>query len=204
LEDVVGGTVMKVEILKVIGDWSDVKESARNTIGMNGAGKEPDSDWKIKMLACEHSPIRAIKIRWKWTDLPSWVSVHFVRHKIGCEHWVTTQRTDRVKTGVDRGESPQSTPVTHIMEADLQSIINISKVRLCNGASPETRQAWQMFLNELAEIEPEVVALCVPTCVYRGFCPEFYKCGYENTSTFIKHWKTYYGLIQKVHRKDGQ
>ena len=72
--------------------------------------------------------------------------------------------------------------IEHECEANAQAIINISKKRLCKQASPETRQAWQMFLDELQEYEPELYLMCVPECVYRnGFCPEFNPCGYINS-----------------------
>lgn len=177
---------MKVTEMRLIGTWEDVKEVARNTIGLKGSGLTPDSEWKRKMLACEHSPTRRIKVIWKWEDLPYWVSVHFVRHKIGCEHWVSTQRTDRVKTGINRETVSQDAPVTHMMECDLQAIINISKVRLCTGASPETRQAWKMVLDELYKLIPELEGICVPSCVYRGHCFEYFTCNYHMTKQFKK------------------
>ena len=70
-----------------------------NTVGKD-KGVYPTAAWKKKILLAEHSPIRLMQFAWKWSDLPYWVSVHIVRHKIGIEHFVSTQRTDR--TGVDR------------------------------------------------------------------------------------------------------
>ena len=96
------------------------------------------------------------------------------------EHFISTQRVDRTKE--NRNEKPQASEVDHEIDVNSQSIINISRKRLCFCASPETREAWQDFLNELKEHEPELVGVCVKECVYRGFCPEFYSCGYVNTS----------------------
>jgi hypothetical protein len=75
-------------------NWQDIKNATMTTIGMS-AGKYPDTVWKLKLLRAEHSPIRKLRFSWRWRDLPYWVSVHFVRHKIGIEHFVKTQRTDR-------------------------------------------------------------------------------------------------------------
>lgn len=130
------------------------------------------------MLLAEHSPIRKIIVCWKWVGLPSWVSVHFVRHKIGIEHWVQSQRTDR--TGIERSNLPQGALVTHECEANAQAIINISRRRLCMQASPETRGAWRAFLEALKEHEPELAKACVPDCVYRGGCFEYESCGSFN------------------------
>lgn len=162
--------------------WGKVKRAARTTINREGEGQYPTDEWKKSILLAEHSPIRKIKFSWKWTGLKSWVSVHFVRHKIGIEHWVRTQRTDR--TGVNRDELPQGSLVEHECEADAQALINISRKRLCNQASPETREAWKEVIEELKLHDPAVASVCVPECVYRGFCPEMHSCGYVNTDAY--------------------
>ncbi|MBO5917688.1 MAG: thymidylate synthase ThyX, partial [Oscillospiraceae bacterium] len=105
--------------------WPKVKRAARTTISREGEGAYPTDSWKKTILLAEHSPIRKIKFSWKWHGLKSWVSVHFVRHFQGILHWVSTQRTDR--TGVDRDNSPQNTPVDHECEANAQALINISR-----------------------------------------------------------------------------
>ena len=64
--------------------------------------------------------------------------MHFVRHKHGIEHWISTRRTDR--TGIDRNELRQDELVTHEFEANAQAIINISRKRMCFQASKETRE----------------------------------------------------------------
>lgn len=179
---------MKIDIFKHEDNWQDVKDSTMNTIGKT-TGKYPTSEWKRKLIMAEHSPIRRIKFYWRWVDLFYWVSVHFVRHKIGIEHWVSTQRTDR--TDVNRNEKLQNAPVTHACEADAQALINISRKRLCNCASPETRQAWQEVKNEVAKVEPELASCMVKECVYRGFCPEIYNCGYVKTPQFQEELKKY-------------
>ena len=164
------------------GNWLAVKAAARTTINKEGYGKVPDDSWKKKILLAEHSPIRKIRFNWIWKDLKSWVSVHFVRHKIGIEHWVSTQRSDR--TGVDRDKKPQDSPVMHECEADAQALINISRKRLCNQAAKETREAWTEVKNEVQKVDPILASVMVPECIYRGFCPEFNSCGYVNTEDY--------------------
>ena len=172
---------MKAEILNHVDNWQAVKNAAMNTIGKEG-GKYPSSGWKRKILLAEHSPIRRLTFTIRMEDLPYWVSVHLVRHKIGVEHWVRTQRTDR--TGVDRSSLPQDAPVEHTIEINAQALINISRRRLCHQAAPETRQAWKAVLNTLSEKEPELRSVCVRECIYRGYCPEIKPCGYADTSMF--------------------
>ena len=171
--------------------WMEVKKATLNTIGLN-KGSYPTSEWKRALLRAEHSPIRKIKLSWRWKDIKYWVSVHLVRHKIGIEHWVTTQRTDR--TGIDRDELPQGSLVNHECEADAQAMINVSRRRLCNCAAKETREAWQMVKDETAKVEPELAKCMVRECIYRGFCPEEalgFGCGYDKTETFKKELYEY-------------
>lgn len=169
--------------------WDKVKRAARTTISREGSGKYPTDSWKKSILLAEHSPIRKIKFDWKWTNLKSWISVHFVRHKFGIEHWVTTQRTDR--TGVNRDDLPQSALVEHECEADAQALINISRKRLCSQAASETREAWKEVLAEVEKVDPVLASVCVKECVYRGFCPEMYPCGYADTDAYKKELEEY-------------
>lgn len=164
------------------GTWRDVADRARTTIGKEAGEGEPSSEWKRRMLLCEHSPIRQLSFTVRLSNLLSWVSVHFVRHKYGVEHWVSSQRTDR--TGIDRNELKQSELVTHEMMLNPQSIINISRKRLCNLASFETRQAWHSVLNEIAIVQPQLYVVCVPDCIYRGHCYEYKSCGFHKTTAY--------------------
>lgn len=180
---------MKIKLISDLGSWRSIADACNTTINKETGDKEPSSEWKRRLLLSEHSPIRIKQIQWIWEGLKYWVSVHFVRHKFGIEHWVSTQRTDR--TGVDRDKKLQSDLVIHKCQANPQAIINISRKRLCNCASKETREAWQMFLNELKHIEPELYSVCVPDCIYRGWCYEFKSCGYHKTPEFQEKLKEY-------------
>lgn len=171
--------------------WRDVADAARTTIRMEEGVKEPGSAWKRRILLSEHSPIRQMVFTWKWVDLKYWVSVHFVRHKAGIEHFVSTQRTDR--TGVNRDDEPQSAAVMHECFANAQAIIFISRKRLCRQASGETTAAWRLVLDAVKACEPELYSVCVPECVYRGFCPEFKSCGYSETEAFRRAVAAYRG-----------
>ena len=172
----------RIKFLHVKGTWREVADAARTTIRLDEGTKEPSARWKKRILLAEHSPVRKLCFNWKWEDLPYWVSVHFVRHKFGIEHFVSTQRTDR--TGEDRTAKTQDAPVVHECFANAQAVMFISRRRLCGQASPETRAAWRAVVDAIAAQEPEVAACCVPECVYRGFCPEFKPCGYCNTPAF--------------------
>lgn len=169
--------------------WAKVKRSARTTINKEGEGKYPPDSWKKVILLAEHSPIRRIHFSWRWEGIKSWISVHFVRHKIGIEHWVSTQRIDR--TGVNRNKSPQDTPVNHECEANAQALITISRKRLCSQADVETREAWIEVKEKVAEVDPVLASVMVPECIYRGFCPEFNSCGYTATEHYRQRLAEY-------------
>jgi len=173
---------MKLEFLGIKGSWREVADSANTTVNKESGEKDPTSKWKRRMLLCEHSPIRQLLLKCKWTELKYWVSVHFVRHKFGIEHWVRTQRTDR--TNINRDELLQGNTVEHEFEANAQTFISISRKRLCKQASIETQEAWNAVLKEIKESQPELFSVCVPDCIYRGHCFEFKSCGYHRTFNF--------------------
>ena len=161
------------EILKIKGDWQEVVDDCRATVGKESLGKEPSKSFKRKILLAEHSPIRDISVKWRWRDMPHWVTVHWVRHK--WEKFVQTQRTDR--TGVPRDKLPQDEPQTFTGEANTQALIDTMRKRLCYQASKETREYAEDFKRTLHEVEPEIADVLVPSCVYRCGCPELMACG---------------------------
>lgn len=53
----------------------------------------------------EHSPLRQDEYCIEMKNIPSFVSVHMVRHKIGVEHFVLTSRDDRINKEINSGSS---------------------------------------------------------------------------------------------------
>lgn len=165
---------MKTEILKIKGDWEEVVNDCRATVGKEALGKEPSDKFKRSILISEHSPIRDIQIKWRWRDIKSWVATHWVRHKWEC--FVKTQRTDR--TGVDRDSLPQEAPVDFTGDANTQALIDTMRKRLCRQASIDTRHYAEDLKRTVYDWEPEISDVFVPNCVYRCGCPELQSCGY--------------------------
>lgn len=150
-----------------------VKQCTLNTVGKSST-TAPTEEWLVRLAEAEHSPIRELNFGIKMT-IPYWVSVHFVRHHIGVNHYVQTQRSDR--TGVNRDEKPQGEIVSHIMSINAQELINMSHKRLCRQASKETREVMQMIVNEVIKVAPYMKNALVPLCVYRnGKCTEMFPC----------------------------
>jgi hypothetical protein len=87
--------------------------------------------------------------------------------------------------------------VEHEILADAQAMINISRKRLCNQASKETREAWLAVVNLIKDTQPELYKVCVPDCIYRGWCFEYKSCGYHKTPEFQKSRKEYRGGINE-------
>ena len=177
--------------------WKRALNAARRTIGKAPLDKEPSKSWEAKMLLAEHSPIRLLEYEWTWADIMQWVTTHLVRHHVGCEKFVHTQRGDR-RAILDeynvssRNELPQGATNDMDMTANAQALISISRKRLCNCASKETREAWKQVQDAIREVDPVMADKMVPECIYRGFCPEFMNpCGYANTEKYQQDVKKY-------------
>ena len=168
---------IKVELLKSPNesDWAWCKICTLNTVGKKSV-TAPTDEWKKKLIAAEHSPLRELWFGIKMT-IPYYSSVHFVRHHIGVNHYVQTQRNDR-QTDYDRTKAPQDAMVSHIMSVNAMELVEMAHKRLCSQAAPETRQVMQMIVDEVLKTNPEFKDVLVPLCEYRGgVCTEFYPCG---------------------------
>ncbi|NCB03452.1 MAG: hypothetical protein EOM67_15045, partial [Spirochaetia bacterium] len=75
---------------------------------------------RLGIYNCEHSPIRSQMFTIKMEGIPSFVSVHLVRHNVGVQHFVQTMRNDRGAEDV----ANRNTPVNHTMIANAQAIID--------------------------------------------------------------------------------
>ena len=164
---------MLTKIIKIKGDWEEVVDDCRATVGKPPLGKDPSTVFKRKLLLAEHSPIRDISVKWMWEDVKYWVAMHWKTHK--WEGLVNTQRNDR-QDEYDRDEAPQKAPVNFKGEANAQHLIDTWRKRLCRQASPETRHYAEDFKAELHNHEAEISDMLVPNCVYRCGCPEMNPC----------------------------
>ena len=185
------------EILKQKGDWQEVADDCRSTVGKNALGHEPSIKFKKSILIAEHSPIRDIIIKWRWKDMPHWVTVHRVRHK--WEKFVRTQRSDR--TGIPREKLPQDEPQTFVGEANVQHLIDTWRKRLCRMASKETRLYAEDFKETIMEIEPEISSVLVPNCIYRCGCPEINGCSFWNEFVEWCRERGYVVQVEAIERR---
>ena len=185
---------MKIEITKVT-SWTDVLNAARFTQRKAPRSGEPSVAWKKKIIKAEHSPLRCLMFNIDFYDIPNYVSVHFVRH-IHAQPFVSTSRPDIDGKQVPREEQKKIDPVNMRLFLNAQEIINISKVRLCSKAEKVTREVWRQVVEELRKFEPELAAACVPSCIYRGMCPEIKSCGLADSDLFPLKLNDYHRALE--------
>lgn len=176
---------IKIEILRhpEEEDWERCKMLALNTIGKKYTGTKITDNWKHKILKAEHSPIRTLMFTIKMT-IPYFASVHLVRHKIGIEHYVQSQRNDR-QSNYDRDLAPQNAMVSHIIDVNAEQLMLMSHRRLCGMADATTRYIMMKICREVEKVNPEFKGFLVPACEYLHECPEFKSCGYYYESQHI-------------------
>ena len=168
---------MNVEIVKYPNDddWMLAKQCTLVTIGKNPV-IPPNLEWKKRLLAACHSPIRTLNFCFRLTDVPYWVSTHLVRH-VHATPFVKSQRNDR-QSDYDRRKAPQDAPVDLMWYMTAEELMTIAHKRLCNQASKETREVVAEMCRQVIEVCPEFDGLLVPLCEYRGgVCTEFKPCG---------------------------
>ena len=173
---------MKIEIQRVT-SWTDVLNAARFTQRKGPKSGEPSIAWKKKIIKAEHSPLRCLMFNIDLYDIPRYVSDHLVRH-VHAQPFVSTGRSDVLKENLPREEQRMTDLYNMRLFLNAQEIINISKVRLCNKAEMVTRHIWYSVISELKKIEPELANACVPSCIYRGHCPEIKSCGRADGELF--------------------
>lgn len=143
-----------------------------------------------KIYQCEHSPMRTQMFVVEMKDIPTFVSVHFVRHKHGVEHFVKSNREDRAS---HTGDSGRWHPVNHMMLCNAQSLVNMARKRLCRKASEETTTVMEAIRVAVSETDIALADRMVPECEYRRGCREIRTCGLydkrHQQGTEAKQWQ---------------
>lgn len=170
--------------------WKRALNAARRTVGKNELDKEPSDEWKANSLMAEHSQIKLVEYKIQFKSLRQWVGVHLLRHGFTLP-FIHSQREDRRKLNCSRDDLPQGSLNDQDFYVNAQTLINISRKRLCNCASPETREAWEAVKDKIKEIDPIMARFMVRNCIYRGFCPEMHCCGFVNTTVFKNELNEY-------------
>lgn len=130
-----------------------------------------DAESKIsleRMYKLGHSPMRTQMFWIEMREIPSFVSVHFVRHKMGVEHYVKSLRDDRCGTGVE----DRNSPVNHGMLANAEALVNMAHRRLCAHAHAKTVEVMKLIALEVKKVDEELFYMLVPNCLYVKKCYE--------------------------------
>jgi len=167
---------MKTTFIWISNAWRRAKNHCRTTDNKDATAIDPTPVFRRKLLISEHSPIRLLEFDWQWKGIPYWVSTEWSRHKF--EKFISTQRNDRTRDPVPRGQKPQDAPVDFDGYANMQNLIDAWRKRLCRKATREARHLAEDFKIVLATADCQDEAdMLVPNCVYRMGCPEFTSCG---------------------------
>lgn len=181
---------MKINITKLT-TWTDVLNCARFTQRKEFTNNEPSEKFKKQIVRAEHSPLRALMFYIDFYDIPYYVAMHFRTHKLVHLPLVSTSRPDIDGNMKPREEQMKTDLVNMRLMLDAQEIIAISKVRLCSKAETMTKATWRYAISELRKIEPLLADACVPSCIYRGICPEIKPCGFYKTEAYKKQYYDY-------------
>ena len=178
--------------------WKRALNAARRTVGKEPLDKEPSDAFKLKSLIAEHSHIKLVEYLISFKDLKTWVGIHILRHPFVLP-FIHSQRDDRRDNPIPRDEMGQGTPNDQDFVMNAQTLINVSRKRLCGAAAADTRKAWKMVKKEIEKQEPIMASVMVPNCIYRGFCPEGDRCcGYVKTKQYQEKLKEYRELCSQV------
>lgn len=168
---------MTIELVRYP-DQNDLLWMKQCTVGTMGreTTAPPTSAFIRKLLRARHSPIRELTFSYVLRDVPYWVTVHLVRHHVGYQPYVESQRNDR-QNKYDRTNAPQDSPVTMRVTLNAEALLNLANKRLCLKASPETREVVREMCRLAAQALPEIEEFLVPMCTYHGGkCYEIEPC----------------------------
>lgn len=168
---------MNVKLVRYPDDngWAWVRRCALETVGKTSESV-PGSEWRHKILEARHSPIRELIYSFEITDIPYFVHVQLVRHHVGINFFVKSQRNDR-QSEYDRREARQDAPINMIVSLNAEALMNLANKRLCHLASNETQDLVYDMCHEALQVTPEFEGLLVPACQYNGgVCHEMKPC----------------------------
>lgn len=181
---------MNISVDLLIG-MEEVIKSAAITQGTQE--KEISTEKWLKWLLAEHSMIRSMQLRINMLNIPYYAAMHLVRHTQGVLPYVRSQRDTAINpVNYDRHKAPQDSPVNYCPIVNPQSLINISRKRLCNNADKTTKLVWEEVKFQILQHENAYVSrialVMQPDCVYRGNrCFELISCGKFSSVNWRKY-----------------
>jgi hypothetical protein len=168
-------------------DWINVKRRALITVyGDHEYFVPPGSDWKHRILAARHSPIRYLRYSFLCKWIPSNIAVHFCRH-VHAQPYCSSLRNDR-QGKIDGDAARRDTPINMILDVNAEELMVMANKRLCMKSAEKTREIMQEMCRLAQEATPELEGLLVPMCEWCGVCREMHPCGkkYEESGGSIR------------------
>ena len=183
----------------------------------------------LSIYKSEHSPARTQLFWIEFVDVPLFVATHFIRHHVGVVPFELSRRDDRsndvtfdvaIKSVNDqltdlldhilKGEKDIAQCLIAVIQNELvklglcinaQSLIDMSKLRLCNMAHVLTIKAMREVKAEVAKVDESLAKMMVRKCVYRGgICGEPHPCKFNRTPAFRKEFAEYMSAFYNEQR----
>jgi len=131
---------------KRLTDINLVKESMCAVRGKKVKDPQLDLNVWYEMLLSPHSSVRCVLYRVYIKDIPYYAQNHLVRHKVGVEPTVYSQRSTE-----GRGKLPQEALIDMHLDINAQALLNMSRVRMCNKADKVVREFMNLIKEELCK-----------------------------------------------------
>ena len=175
---------MKVSYIRLVGP-EYMSGALRATSGKDMYTVEKPSLKTFKQMVVSaggvpHSPLRTINYRFYVEDVKSWVTVHYVRHHIGVQFYIKSQRTDRTAGPVDRNKEPQDKLINMMFDINANALLTMAQARLCSKAAPDTKTVMKAIRKQLLQGDQydELIGMAMqPPCKWYGKCFEPQPCG---------------------------
>ena len=159
--------------------YADMAEACAATMNRDSANPAP-----LTLYVSNHSPIRTQEFKVFMEDIPTFVSVHLVRHGMGQLPFVGTNREDRPGYTGDLGRMQ---PVNHLAHVNAQTLITMARWRFCFKAHAETREVMRLICDGVRACDPALARVMMPNCFWHGgICYEPRICGRVKG---VRHWK---------------
>lgn len=170
---------MRVKVRALV-DVQECGKVARLTQGLTGNIVSLRT-WK-QWLDAEHSQIKIFYLSVELYDIPYYIHVYLLRHDFAVPFVRSQRPTSMSPVDYDRRKAPQDALVNHTIICNPQTLINISRKRLCHKADPKIQVLWHLVKEIISRhSNPYVAAIAgfmMPNCEYRGGrCHEVVSCG---------------------------
>ena len=174
---------MKVSFERLVGP-EYMLGAMRSTTGRDMYKKTlPKLETWYTMLVSPHSSARSVNYRFYVEDIPYYAHVYLIRHHVGFQPHVLSQRDDEGKRETtERDEKPQNVPISMLFDVNSSALMQIAQRRLCYKSHRIVQEVLEKIKCSLiytGDSYDKVLGklLMRPCSFYKGYCPEPKPCG---------------------------